>query len=211
MGISSTDWDAVTALATAITALGVPVSAGFIWVQLRQAKEASLGQVEQLRQAREVSQTQVYQTLLDRAERVHLNQALDAVRSLTCTSYEDYSVLPEETKNQVRVAVEFFNEIRHLLPPDSNMIELEYVRSLWGMSILSCADKLWTRQAWLDKLPVSWWLVGLRNEKADAFQNEDMSGYFYRGFERLCWTFKRLEDPGGCRDNWEIPDERWYW
>lgn len=185
MGISSADWDAVTAIATAVTALGVPVSAGFIWIQLRQATMASELQAEQVRQATEVSQTQVYQTLLDRAERVHLNQALDVVRNLMCTSYEAYSALPEETKNQVRVAVEFFNEIQHMLPPDSDMIKLRYVRSLWGMSILSCAGKLWTRQAWLDELPVSWWLAGFRKEKTGAFLNSDMSEYFYRGFERL--------------------------
>ena len=225
MGASSINWEAVTAIATAVTALGVPVSAGFIWVQLRQAKEAgqaqvlqlkqaaklSETQVEQLRQSKNISQAQVYQTLLDRAERVHLNRAMDAVRSLTCTSYEDYSALEEGIRNQVRVAVEFFNEIRHLLPPDSNMIELDYVRSLWGLSILSCADKLWTRQAWLDELPISWWLVGFRNEQAGVFHNPDASGLFYRGFERLCWRFKRLEDPGNCRDEWDLPDESWYY
>jgi hypothetical protein len=179
MGDNPIDWAAITAIATAVTALSVPVSAAFIWLQLRQAKEATESQVE-------VSQSQVYQNLLDRAERIHLNQALDAVRSLNCDSYDDYSRLPEEIKDLVKVAVEFFNEIRHLLPPDSNMLDLRHVRSLWGLSILSCADKLWTSQAWLEDTPISWWLEGFRSEKADAFRNPQMSSLFYRGFERLC-------------------------
>jgi hypothetical protein len=204
VGGSSISWEAVTAVATAVTAIGVPVSAVVIGIQLRQAKV-------QLRQTKEISQSQVYQNLLDRAERIQLNQALEAVRSLLCENYTDYSKLPEQTRNRVKVAVEFFNELRHMLPPDSYMLELDTVRSLWGLSILSCADKLWTRQAWLDPLPVSWWLEGLRAEQAKNFQSQAFSGYFYRGFERLCWRIKKLEDPDACCANWDLPDEENYW
>lgn len=178
MHSNTIDWAAVTAIATAVTALAVPASALFIILQLRQG--------------RELSQFQVYQNLLDRAERVHLNDALAAVRSLTCCTYQEYQALSPATQNHVKRVVEFFNEIQHLIPPDAKMLKLQYVERLWGQSILTCTNQLWkagqdARDPWDSDCPPSWWLTGFRRENG--------SNYFYRGFERLCWKIRYRDLP----------------
>ena len=107
----------------------------FVWLQLRQAKQAA--------------RSQVYQTLLDRAERVGLNEALDTVRDLGCTTYQEFLRLSPAKQNQVRLVAEFFNEIQHMLPPDARMLKLRYVERLWSQSIstvpTSCGMRARTR------------------------------------------------------------------
>lgn len=169
---SAIDWTAVGAIGTFVTGLAIPASAVFVWLQLRQAKEAA--------------QSQVYQTLLDRAERIGLNGALDAVRELSCTTYQEFLGLPPMKQNHVRRVVEFFNEIQHMLPPDAKMLTLRYVERLWSQSILNCTNKLWPADQWSEDLPDSWWLTGIRADEEHR--------YFYRGFERLCWAIK-YRDP----------------
>lgn len=194
---SSIDWTAVGAIGTWAAALAVPASAVFVWLQLRQAKQAA--------------QSQVYQTLLDRAERVGLNEALDTVRDLGCTTYQEFLRLSPAKQNQVRLVAEFFNEIQHMLPPDARMLKLRYVERLWSQSILNCTNKLWdeSKDTWDKDKPHSWWLAGIRAD--------DEHRYFYRGFERLCWAIK-YRDPNyrkvhGRQRNlyWKKRCHRRYW
>ena len=194
---SSIDWTAVGAIGTWATFAAVPASAVLVWVQLRQAKHAT--------------QSQVYQTLLDRAERIRLNEALDTVRDLRCTTFDDFRQITPSSQDKVRLVAEFFNEIQHMLPPEARMLELKYVEHLWAQSILNCTDKLWAQAAWNEDEPRSWWLDGIRGQ----------GGYFYKGFEHLCWAIRSRDlkyriargETTDARPNlkWKKPLPKWDW
>jgi hypothetical protein len=186
---SAIDWTAIGAIGTWVAALAIPVSAVLVLLQLRQAKDAT--------------QSQVYQILLDRAERIRLNDALDAVRDLSCTTFPEFLHLAPEARGRTRLVVEFFNEIQHML--ETRMLDLRYVERLWGQSILNCTERLWNAAEWDKDVPDSWWLAGIREKKGM---------YFYRGFEQLCWTIKCRDlayriARGEVPDHGRVPDLEW--
>ncbi len=143
--------DTVTAIATAVTALSVPVGIVAIWLQLRSAGAENASQMNKARLDR---QAQIYQGLLDRADRIHLSLAMDAIRELRDDNYERFEETKSpETKELIRSAIDFFNDIQHLLEAD--FISLDRVEKLWTLSILSCADRLFIADTWRSTKPRS--------------------------------------------------------
>jgi hypothetical protein len=141
--------DTVTAIATAVTALSVPVGIVAIWLQLRSAGAEDASQMNKARLDR---QAQIYQGLLDRADRIHLSLAMDAIRELRDDNYERFEETKSpETKELIRSAVDFFNDIQHLLEVD--FVSLDRVEKLWTLSILSCADRLFIPDTWRSTMP----------------------------------------------------------
>ena len=189
------DWqETATAIGTLVTAGTVFTAAIGLYYQRIQDQRNSRAQTKQLEQAKLASQAQAYQSLLDKAERIHLTQALETVRNLQYDDYEDFheNTTPTQREHVVIVA-EFFNNVQRLV--DANMLDYEPVFGLWTLSILSCADHLWISGSWRNE-PRSWWLNGFRHERSGVFEAADMSRWFYLGFERLCSRVKRQFDPG---------------
>jgi uncharacterized membrane protein len=201
MAGTTTGWDIATAVGTCVAAGTVFVAVIALFAQRRSDRENSRAQTQQLEaqtqqldQARRASQAQVYQSLLDKAERVGLTQALETVRSLYYDNYEDFRAHTSDTeKENVIIAASFFNDVQRLL--DAEMLDYNLVTGLWTLSILSCADHLWVWGSWSNE-PQPWWLNGFRDERSGAFEADEMSRWFYLGFQRICTQVKRQFDPG---------------
>jgi hypothetical protein len=203
---TSTSWqDTVTAIGTLVTALTVFIAFAALVVQRRTDRRSARAQNEQLEQARLAAQAQVYLNLLDRAERIGLTDALETVRSIPYTDdLAEYWDIGGDRQKDVKIVVEFFNDVRHLI--EASMLDADLVYRLWSLSILNCADHLWLRSSWREA-PESWWLTGFRQERAHAFAKKDLAKSYYRAFEELCCEVKRLYDHEHCGPDAQPPDE----
>jgi hypothetical protein len=136
------------------------------------------------------SQAQIYLGILQRADKIALSKCMDTIRSLRYRDYEEYQQMasPEE-KRQVRSAIDFFNDIQHLIK--HRMLDRDKVTQIYALSILGCADRLWFPNTWNSPEPKSWWLEGFRSAQRGPESHGD---YFYLAFERLCRYVKKVQD-----------------
>src|SRR5215469_12691164 len=101
-----------------------------------------------------------------RAEKIALSETMDLISTLKFTDYKTYgSTVPQAKQTQIRVLVDFFNDLSHLAR--SRYVNDYYPIRLYSPSLLTCREKL---------LP--WWLEGVRAARANP--------YLYNNFLYLC-------------------------
>jgi hypothetical protein len=112
----------------------------------------------------------------ERAERIGLSETMDFVSTFTFKDYKTYqAAVPSAKQNQIRVLVDFFNDLSHLAR--SRYVNDYYPIRLYSPSLLTCREKM---------LP--WWVEGLRKARANP--------YLYNNFFYLCEYAKYWEDQG---------------
>ena len=115
---------------------------------------------------------QTFWNVLDTARRIDFSRRMDAIRSLPeIGSYEEFERLHLPADEDIRVVVDFLNDILHLIR--HRYIKREDILNIYTPSIEACARKL---------LP--WWLVG--------FRTKYKSELYYLNFQCLCENVRDL-------------------
>src|SRR5260370_28043524 len=125
---------------------------------------------------RRTLESSTFVEIQNRAESIKLSETLDFVSTLRFVDYVTYQgAVPPDKQVQVRVLVDFFNDLSHLAR--SRYVNDYYPIRLYSPSLLTCREKL-----------IPWWVEGLRKVRSNE--------YLYNNFWFLCDYAQYWKDQG---------------
>ena len=149
-------WELALAFGSVIVA---SLSVFFAWKAVREAAEQNTLSYKAI-------QAQTMMMIIDHAREIRFSQGMDVIRSLKYKDYKTYKKKEaKEIQQQVRLVVDFFNDLMHLI--EQGYIEREHIVLAYKVSIKDCAEHL---------LP--WWV--------DGFREENGNSWYYISFKKIC-------------------------